>query len=566
MKEGKKASFFTGDFQDELNRALHDMEREKVVSRIWGHDHMVWKPEPREITNRLGWLEIADAMMENVGEIVKFVEDVKSAGYTNALLMGMGGSSLAPEFFRKTFGVKKGFLDLAVLDSTDPGAVSGFADRLDIEKTLFIVSTKSGTTVETLSFFKCFYNLALKRLGAKRAGEGFIAITDPGSSLAEVAGMLNFRKAFLSDPNIGGRYSALSHFGLVPAALIGMDIETLLERAVEVASESRDSGPEGGESDAVRLGALMGALHGASVNKATFIISPEFASFGDWVEQLIAESTGKEGVGILPVVNEPLGDPSLYGDDRFFVKIGLEGDTAQDSFIADIEGAGRPVVRLSLSDLYDLGGQFFLWEMAVAVSGHLLKINPFEQPDVEAAKVLAKEAVARYKEEGRLPEETLTAAGDNITVYGGMTAADPGMAMISFLENVKPGGYVALMAYLKPEEEIGKNMSRFRQRIRERFGVATTFGYGPRFLHSTGQLHKGDSGGGIFIQFTADDELDVPIPDEAGGNESNITFGVLKAAQAMGDMNALTNAGRKVVRFHLGGNIKGGLELLLRAF
>ncbi len=565
MVVGQKAFFFAGGYRNELDRALLGMESEKVVSRILGRDHTVWKPEPDEITNRLGWLDTAETMIENVGAIEKFVENVKSAGYTAALLMGMGGSSLAPELFRKTFGVKKRFLDLAVIDSTDPGAVSEFADRLDIERTLFIVSTKSGTTVETLSFFKYFYNLAVEKLGAERAGKGFVAVTDPGSSLAETAGRLNFREVFLNDPNIGGRYSALSYFGLVPAALIGIDIERLLKSAIGVASESRVSGsPEGG-SEAVKLGALMGALHNASVNKATFIISPEFASFGDWAEQLIAESTGKEGVGIVPVVDEPLGKLNLYGDDRFFVYMGLDGDTTHDPFIAEVEKAGRPLVKLSLSDLYDLGGQFFLWEMAVAVSGHLLKINPFEQPDVESAKVLAKEAVFRYRESGSLPSEVPTIAGGDINVYGGAPAADPDAALVSFLDSIKPGGYVALMAYLKPGDDTTKMMSRFREKIRERFRVATTFGYGPRFLHSTGQLHKGDAGGGLFIQFTADDGPDIPVPDEAGRDDSSITFGVLKAAQAMGDMNALVNAGRKVIRFHLGGNIKGGLELLLKA-
>ncbi len=551
-----------GPYQPVVDDALDEMKESRIMARIWAHDHTVWKPQPTEITNRLGWLHTAEVMLENVPRLEGLVEAARKAGYTHALLLGMGGSSLAPEVFRNTFGpstgsgqgVAAGYLDLAVLDSTDPGAVLAHAERLDLSRTLFIVATKSGTTVETLSFFKFFYNRAVDEVGMKQAGEHFIAITDPGSKLADLANRYGFRATFLNDPNIGGRYSALSYFGLVPAALVGVDVALLLGRAWAMASGC-ESCVISGDNPGAQLGAILGELAKAGRNKVTFAISPAIASLGDWVEQLIAESTGKEGRGVLPVVREPLGPPQVYGDDRLFVHIRLDDDETHDAAIQALEDAGHPVVRLNLHDSYDLGGQFFLWEMATVVASHRLGINPFDQPNVEATKKLTRCMVAKYRDKGALPS--------------GESAPLTAETLEEFLAQAQPGDYVALQAYVQPTDETDPALAVLRTRLRDGYGLATTVGYGPRFLHSTGQLHKGDAGRGLFIQFTADDAAsltgDAPIPDEPGAPESSITFGVLKAAQALGDRQALLDAGRRVITFHLGDDVVGGLTRLSEA-
>jgi transaldolase/glucose-6-phosphate isomerase len=547
-----------GSYQAVVDAALAEMRETRVMARIWAHDHTVWKPVPTEITNRLGWLQIAEAMLENVPCLEGLVDDARTAGYTDALLLGMGGSSLAPDVFRRTFGVKEGYLDLAVLDSTDPGAVLAHAERLDPARTLFVVATKSGGTAETLSFFKFFYNRVADAVGVDRAGEHFVAITDPGTQLVSLAERYAFRATFLNDPDIGGRYSALSYFGLVPAALIGMDVPLLLDRALGAARGS-ESCVSVEDDPGARLGATLGELAKAGRDKVTFVVSHAVASFGDWVEQLIAESTGKEGKGLLPVVGEPLGPPEVYGRDRLFVHLRLEGDETDDAALAALEAAGHPLVRLDLHDAYDLGGQIFLWEIATAVTGHRLGINPFNQPNVEAAKVLARRMIADYAKAGRLPS--------------GEPAPLTAEALNEFLAQAQQGdpatgsgrSYIALQAYVQPTERTTTALQALRVRLRDRFRMATTVGYGPRFLHSTGQLHKGDAGNGLFIQLTADDLRDAPIPDEAGSPASSITFGVLKTAQALGDRQALLDAGRQVIRFHLGDDVLGGLKHLREA-
>ncbi|TET83313.1 MAG: bifunctional transaldolase/phosoglucose isomerase [Desulfobacteraceae bacterium] len=557
------AAFSLGSYQGAFERELAELRDKQVMSRIWAHDHTVWKPGSAEITNRLGWLHSAEVMGDSVKRLEELADGVRSNGYTHGLLLGMGGSSLAPEVFRKTFGVKEGFIDMAVLDTTDPGAVLAHAERLDPSRTLFIVSTKSGTTVETLSFFKFFYNWVSDALGPDKAGEHFIAITDPGTPLADLAAEYNFRATFLNDPNIGGRYSALSYFGLVPAALIGMDIPAFLDRAMTMVCNAEGCNcPVAGNNNGARLGVVLGELAQNGRDKVTFVTSPQIVSFGDWVEQLIAESTGKEEKGILPVVGEPVGSPTIYGEDRVFVHVRLDGDETHDAAIAELESAQLPVVRLSLRDRYDLGGQCFLWEMAIAVAGHCLGINPFDQPNVEAAKVLAREITAEYKEKGSLPAETPSLKEDDIAVYGDVQGSTPEEALTAFLKQAKAGAYVALQAYVQPTEETSAALQNLRLRVRDRLRLATTVGYGPRFLHSTGQLHKGDAGNGLFIQFTAADPRDASIPEQAGSPDSSISFGVLKAAQAMGDRKALLKRGRKVIRFHLGKNVVAGLKRL----
>ena len=539
-----------GAYQAGVEAALAKMSDQRLVARIWEHDHTVWKQEPTDILNRLGWLHIAETISAEVASLTAWRDAVAAEGYTDVLLLGMGGSSLAPDVYSRVFGSADSPLQLAVLDSTDPAAVLFHAERLDPARTLFIVATKSGSTAETLSFFKFFYNWMLDALGRERVGEHFVAITDPGSKLADLAQRYAFRQTFLNDPHIGGRYSALSYFGLVPAVLAGVDIGTLLARAGEMARRCR-AGIAKGDSEAAWLGAVLAELALAGRDKLTLVLSPGLANFGDWIEQLIAESTGKEGRGILPVVGEPLGAPEVYGADRLFVYLQLEDDNTYDEPLQALEAAGQPVVRLVLADRYDLGGQFFLWEFATAVAGARLGINPFDQPDVEAAKILARQAITAYGETGALPPDVPAPLN-----------AD---SLREFLAQARAGDYVALQAYVQPTAETDSALLELRTRLRDRLKLATTVGYGPRFLHSTGQLHKGDAGNGLFIQFTADDRRDVPIPDEAGKPESSMTFGLLKMAQALGDKQALLAAGRRVIRFHLGDDVPGGLEQLTEA-
>ena len=544
-----------GPWGEHIRRRLGQLEQERVVARIWEHDHRVWKPEPAEISNRLGWLHTADVMETAVAEWPAWVDQLHREGYRYALLLGMGGSSLAPEVFSKTFEHRR--LQLDVLDSTDPAVVLGRAEALDLARTLFIVSTKSGGTVETFSFFRFFYNRVVETLGAERAGEHFVAITDPGSGLAETAERYAFRRTFLNDPNIGGRYSALSCFGLVPAAVLGVDLRLLLARARQMMLACGAEMPAS-QNPAAQLGVTMGELARAGRDKLTFVISRPIASFGDWVEQLIAESTGKEGTGILPVVGEPLAEPQLYGNDRVFVRLSLGDDLddrADEVRLQALEEAGHPVVRVRLADSYDLGGQFFLWELATAIAGHILGINPFDQPNVEAAKVLARQMVTEYKARGSLPDEPPVFADQGVAVYANLPAGRKLVSLADawayFLGLARPGDYLALQAYLPPTPALGRALAELRLRLRQRCRLATTVGYGPRFLHSTGQLHKGDAGRGLFVQITADAPRDAAIPDEAGKPESSITFGVLEMAQALGDRHALLNAGRRVLRFHL---------------
>ena len=544
---------------DEARKALQE---NRIVERIRQKDHTVWKPEPKEIADRLGWLDSPLAMRGRLSEIEEVVAGVRADGCTFALLLGMGGSSLAPEVFRKIFGRAKGFPDLAVLDSTDPGAVLDYAERLDLKRTLFIVSTKSGGTVETFSFLRYFYNLAAENIGAEEAGRHFIAITDPGSALTEVAAARRFRHTFLNDTEIGGRYSALSFFGLFPAALIGMDVQRLLERAAaEMEHEfSRKNG--GGDMGGAFLGALLGELAKRGRDKLTFVFSPQIAAFGDWIEQLIAESTGKEGKGILPVVEEPLGPPEVYGNDRVFVSLRIGEDRTGEERLRTLAAAGHPVVDLRMVDLYDLGGKCFFWEMATVAAGWQLAINPFDQPNVEAAKVLARRMIAEYREKGAMPEETPVLDAPGISVYGDVVSGTPEEALAEFMGQAGPGAYAAIHAYLRPCPETGEALARLRLRLRERFRIAVTVGYGPRFLHSTGQLHKGDAGRGLFIQLTADDPRDAKIPDELGHAASTLSFSVLKAAQVFGDRQALLNAGRRALRLHLHDDVSGGLDRL----
>ncbi len=564
LAEWEHISMNLNGYGPAVDSALEQMGREKVLSRIWTHDHTVWKPDPDEISNRLGWLNTAEVMLDNLHDLQRLTDWARADGYDQALLLGMGGSSLAPEVFLKTFGVAQGFFELEVLDSTDPGAVLSAAKRFDPARTLYIIATKSGGTVETLSLFKYFYNQVQGVEGAGRTGPHFVAITDPGSRLAELARQFDFRATFLNDPNIGGRYSALSFFGLVPAALIGVDVAQVLDRSLSIACAC-ESCVGADDNPAARLGAVLAELAKQGRDKLTLVADPPLESFGDWLEQLIAESTGKEGRGILPVVGEQIGEPGLYGEDRLFVYLRLDGDNRNDAAVEKLELAGHPVIRIRIHDLFDLGGQYFLWEMATAVAGHRLGINPFDQPNVEAAKVLARELIEAFAAEGGLPAQQPALVDSNLELYGDVSADNLRGALSAFLDEAQPNSYVALQAYLQPSGEVSESLQEIRASLRVRTRLATTLGFGPRYLHSTGQLHKGDAGAGLFIQITADDERDAKIPDEAGSPEGSLSFGTLKAAQAMGDRKALEGAGRRVVRLHIKGDIREGLTRVVEA-
>ncbi len=554
-----------GTYSDDIEAAYSNLRDNQVIERIWKRDYTVWQDEPTEITDRLGWLESMDEMKSNLDRLAHLEHAIKEAGYTHALVLGMGGSSLAPELFGVVFGRKEDGLWLQILDSTDPGAVLHYRKTLDIEKTLFIVATKSGGTAETLSFFKYFYQETLSHYDGDKdkAGAHFIGITDPGSKLKGISERNRFRALFLNKPDIGGRYSVLSYFGLLPATLAGVDVETLLDRADKMAINcGAPETPSQGDNQGGRLGTIMGTLAEQGRDKLTLLLSPPIAHFGEWVEQLIAESTGKEGKGILPVMGEPVAAPDTYGDDRLFVYMRLKGNRTYDDAVQALTEAGQPVVTLHLDDLYDLGGQFFLWEMATAVAGHIMGIHPFNQPNVEAAKVQARKMIDEYEDTGKLPELDATLSGDGIAVYGDIDAETPADALKTFIE--QDGAYIALHAYLTPNEQTSDALEKLQAALRDATGLAVTAGYGPRFLHSTGQLHKGDAGNGLFIQFTAEMPEDIAIPDEPDSDASAMSFGTLKEAQALGDRQALLDAGRQVLRFRFA-NTRSGLETLTAA-
>jgi hypothetical protein len=478
----------------------------------------------------------------------------------------MGGSSLCPDVLRLTFGQSKGFPTLAVLDTTDPASVRALEQSVDLPRTLFIVASKSGTTPEITAFYQYFF----ARIQARRwdrAGEQFIAITDPGTALEQTGATAKFRRVFLNPPDIGGRYSALSFFGMIPATLIGVDILRLLDRAERMARACAASVPIR-DNPGAWLGAVMGALARAGRDKLTFLCSPEIASFGSWVEQLIAESTGKDGTGILPVEGEVVGGPAAYGKDRAFVYLRLETSRGRnlDESVKALERAGYPVVTIRLQDLYDLGAEFFRWEFATAAAGAVIGVNPFDQPNVQESKDNTKRLIAEFQAIGRLPEGKpifsdgpLRLYGDAATaslLKGAKTLAD---ALNGHVGRIQAGDYVALTAYLQATAAHAEVLAAIRLHIRERFRVATTLGYGPRFLHSTGQLHKGGGDNGVFVQFTVDDPMDLSVPGEP------YTFGLMKAAQALGDFQSLQNRKRRALRIHITGSVEAGLRRVLEA-
>lgn len=538
-------------YEDNFNMWLKRLSDEKIINRIWNKDYTVWRDDPTEISNRLGWLDCVETAKDKLDEINGFVDEIISEGFTHALLLGMGGSSLAPEVFSKILGTQNGFLKLSVLDSTHPDQVNRMLKELNPAKTLYIVSTKSGGTVETISFMKRFYNTVMKNAGKENVGNHFVAITDPGSGLEATAKKLNFRKIFINDPNIGGRYSALSLFGLVPAALIGTDLVKLLNRVEEVIVLTKAD-----NNSIAQIGVALGMLAEQGVDKATFILSNKFKPFGAWVEQLIAESTGKEGKGILPVEGEEILKPENYGKDRVFININLKDDNNYHDKIAELKSAGFPVIEIELNEIYQLGAQYFAWEMITVIASWVINIQPFDQPNVEEAKVIARKMMSEYFEKGELPKQTPALNNNGINVLGNTGAESIEKVLPDFLTPaIKGKNYVAIQAYVEMNNKAKNILHLLRTKIQRKYGVAVTVGFGPRFLHSTGQLHKGDAGNGLFVQFVSQSKVDVEIPDEAGKDKSTMTFGVLIKAQAIGDREALLANNRKVITFEITENV-----------
>lgn len=555
---------FAGEYSEKINSALNKLNEENVISRVWNKDFTLWDSKPDEIVNRLGWLVCPDVTARSFSEINNFVNEIREEGFTHALLMGMGGSSLAPEVFRLTFGVKEKFLDLSVIDTTEPSTILSFDSKLDPAKTLYIVSTKSGGTVETISFMKYYYNSVKKKLGEEKASKHFIAITDPGSGLEQMAKDLKFRKIFLNDPEIGGRYSALSLFGIVPAALVGIDISKLLSAAKAESDFCKTSDDKINNNKAALLGTALGVFANEGKDKVTFFCSKEVYSFGGWAEQLAAESTGKIGKGILPVDLENYAGIDCYGNDRVFVVLNLKGDNSFRTIIEELKGAGHPVIEIELGDLYDLSREFFRWEFATAVASWYLNVQPFDQPNVEEAKIIARKMVKEYQEKGNLPELIPAFTSTNVKVYGDISVNDVKEVLSVFLKSVQSGkNYAAIQAYLTPDEKIFSTLQKLRSKILTKYKIATTVGFGPRFLHSTGQLHKGDSGNGYFIQLITGTNKDAAIPDKAGEELSTISFGVLIKAQSLGDRQALLDNKRKVITIDINGDVQKIIEELI---
>jgi transaldolase/glucose-6-phosphate isomerase len=559
-------SHFRGpnSLQPVIESGLEQLARQNAAQRIWNGDASFWKSEAQAqaaIRERLGWLTVANLMQQKRDEISGFVNGVRQAGYQSAVLLGMGGSSLCPEVLRLTFGHTPGYLKLFVLDTTDPDTILSVERQIDLNTTLFIVASKSGKTLETLSQFKYFYDKVSHLVGTN-AGERFIAITDPGTPLEQLARDHHFRHIFSNPPDIGGRYSALSYFGLVPGALIGVDIEKLLSRAQEMMQKCGADHPAQ-DNPGLWLGAALGTLATQQGrNKITFALSPGIASFGLWVEQLIAESTGKEGRGLVPVASEQLGRPQDYDNDRVFVYLRLYGsqNSQLNDAIETLVAAGQPEISYDLRDDYDLGAQFFLWEFAVATAGHILNINPFNEPNVQESKENTNNILAQYEKQGKLPQPPPVIQQGNITIYGPENGARSLTDYLhAFLGKVQPGDYIAIMAYVQQNPETEGALEALRIRLRNLYKVATTVGYGPRFLHSTGQLHKGGANNGVFIQITGQDRHDMAIPGEP------YTFGILKAAQALGDFYSLEHHQRRVISIHIADSLGQGLHVIEQA-
>ena len=541
-----------------VEETLRFLEAHEFLDRLWVKDATLWKGDAATVRNRLGWLTSPTIMRSHAEDIRTFADEIRRLQYSQVVLLGMGGSSLTGEVLNETFGSKMGFPDMLVLDSTDPGAVKQVLDACNLGRALFVVSSKSGTTTETLAAYS-FFRGQVEAAASPRPGMQFVAITDPGRPLDKLATETGFRRTFLNPASIGGRFSALSFFGLVPAALIGVDIKILLERAHGMVETcGNEVGVRG--NPAVQLGAVLAGLARAGRDKVTLVLSEKIRALGSWIEQLLAESLGKDGTGLVPVADEPLGAPSVYGDDRIFVSIVLEGDTTHDAALGKLSDAGHPVLRLVLKDPMDLGAEFFRWELAAATAGAVLGVNPFDEPDVARGKEQTSTLLTEWRRSRRLPEWPSDVEEDGLVLMtkSNKKATSVSKGLAAHLAQAGPGDYLSIQAYLTPTSDAWRILQEIRVALRDRLRIATTVGWGPRYLHSTGQLHKGGPTSGLFIQITGDDREDLAIPGAGYG------FSTLKAAQALGDLQSLRDGARRVIRLHLTGKQSQALPQLLQ--
>jgi len=548
-----------------VKASLDDWKKNDKVRRLWQRDASVWTGTDEG--QWLGWLDIAEKQLAQMDAFKKIAGDVKKAKFKHALLLGMGGSSLCPEVLRLTFGKIKGFPELHVLDSTDPAQIKAIEAQVDLKSTICIVSSKSGSTLEPNIYKQYFFEQIKKKVGAAEVGKRFIAITDPGSKMQQVAEGDQFRHVFFGVPSIGGRYSALSNFGMIPAAVMGLDVAKFLKNAQEMvkacgATVAADKNP------GVLLGAILGTAAREGLDKITFISSPGISDLGAWLEQLIAESTGKQGKGIIPVDREKLGKPDVYGNDRVFAYLRLETkpDNKQDAAVSALEKDGLPVVRISVKNTYNLGQEFYRWEIATAVAGSIIGINAFNQPDVEASKIETRKLTSEYEKSGSLPPESPFLETEGIKLYAdekntaalqnSKTLAD---ALKFHLDRINANDYFGVLAYITMNKQNEDALQVIRHMVRDDKKAATVLGFGPRFLHSTGQAYKGGPTSGVFLQITCDDKIDLAVPGQ------KYTFSVVKAAQARGDFAVLSERGRRALRVHIGKNVKADLAKLARA-
>src|SRR5581483_1819682 len=532
--------------------SLESWRHEGAVRRLWAGDAGLWtgKDEARW----LGWLGIVEKQRERIAALEAISDDIRGESVSHLVLLGMGGSSLGPEVLAETFGREQQGPELRVLDSTDPAQIRSVEKSIDLARTLFIVSSKSGSTLEPNILEQYFDQRVTALLGSDRAGARFIAVTDPGSSLEKLAERKRFRHIAYGEPSIGGRYSVLSDFGMVPAAAMGVDIGRLLSAAQRMVRSCGENVPPS-ENPGVVLGTVMGVLAKSGRDKLTVLTSPGIAGFGAWLEQLVAESTGKLGRGLIPVDAEPLGTPDVYGRDRLFAYLRLAGeaDAKQDEAIIALERAGHPVVRIVVGERYNIGHEFFRWEIATAVAGAILEINPFDQPDVEASKLKTRQLTSAYEKTGKLPPEGHE--GKALAIDDGKLVE----ALAAHFESLWAGDYFALLAYVERNARHRDALTEIRRMIRDSRHVATCLGFGPRFLHSTGQAYKGGPNSGAFLQLTCDDAADLAVPGQ------KYSFGLVKSAQARGDLEVLAERGRRVLRVHLGADVAAGLAALKRA-
>ena len=556
-----RLTFSLGKYEATVQHRLKLLETEKFCARLWRKDPSLWKADPeaqQAIANSLGWLHVAEKMAGSVAELTDFAREVRKAGFKSVVHMGMGGSSLAPLALQRTFPPGEKGLPLTVLDTTDPTTIQQIEGG-DLSQKLFIVASKSGTTAEPQAFMDYFYD-RLQGLKGEKAGENFVAITDPGSLLARQAQERRFRHVFLNFADIGGRYSALSYFGLVPATLMDLDVAQFLDRALRMLHACASCVPLK-DNPGISLGAALGELALAGRDKVTFIMPRALDSLGMWLEQLLAESTGKEGKGLLPVAGEPLGPPEFYGPDRVFAYFHLnrEVEEAQERVVAALKAAGQPVITIQMADRYDLAQEFFRWEVVTATAGAVLGINAFDQPNVQESKDNTNRLLKVVQEKKQLPEEKESLAAGPLSFYAQDGAPSAGATLAKFLRQAKPGDYLALLAYLTEAPGVEQALEELRLILRDQLRLATTLGYGPRYLHSTGQLHKGGPNTGLFLELTADDPQDLPVPGQP------YTFGVFKRAQALGDLESLRRHGRRALRIHLHGDVAAALAELKKS-